>query len=605
MREFLTNGVVGNIELNEQKRVRGMIMERWEGLNFLEGLEGHTKENIATLFENEAKFLMKEATASDNSGSFETVVFPIIRRVFSKLLANDIVSVQAMNLPIGKLFFILPVTSERYEEEENVFSHYGLMGYERQDRKNKDITQKRFYLPDDVVNSVDDTPVTQYMQKSLYDLFYDDFLFDQSKGKVTINVGTAALAGFDAKGQLRAAAEDENADFVKAKVCGLDDTVRNVYVEVKGFSQVNPGKLTGPDGNEMDTEAFLASLKVTTAAAIESVDGTSAFEAEEAIPFRVVTMKYGKGLVDYNGVCDVDGKMYIELDLAKPTVGDKKTMDGYIGVAPAAVEDLANFHIAWAQYDSLELETEMGEVSFKLDSVTVSVEERKLRATWSPELAQDVAAFHNIDAEAELTAILSEQIAAEIDREILRDLRKSAPWQARWDVNGWRRMSGFSTNYTQKDWNQELVTKINQISAQIHKATLRGGANFIVVSSEISALFDNLEYFHVSDASAESDQYNMGIERVGSLSGRYQVYRDPYSPAWSIIIGHKGKSLLDTGYIYAPYVPMQLTPTMYNPFNFAPIKGIITRYAKKLVNNKFYGAVRVDGLTTWSTKELR
>ena len=609
MREFLTNGVVGNIELNEQKRVRGMIMERWEGLNFLEGLEGHTKENIATLFENEAKFLMKEATASDNSGSFETVVFPIIRRVFSKLLANDIVSVQAMNLPIGKLFFILPVTSDRrYDEEANTYSHYGLMGYERQDRKDADAApQKRFYLPDEVVNSVDGTEVTKYMEKSLYDLFYDDFLFDQSKGKVTIKVGTAELAGFDEKGQLVAGKH------AGVKVCGLDDTVRNVYVEVKGFSQVNAGKLTGPDGNEMDTEAFLASLKVVANKPFGDATKGSTFTAEEAIPFRVVTMKYGKGLVDYAGLCDANGKMYIELDLAKPCKEANKTMDGYIGVDADSVkalfvadeENKFGFNIAWAQYDSLELETEIGEVSFKLDSVTVSVEERKLRATWSPELAQDVAAFHNIDAEAELTAILSEQIAAEIDREILRDLRKAAPWQARWDVNGWRRMSAFSTNYTQKDWNQELITKINQISAQIHKATLRGGANFIVVSSEISALFDNLEYFHVSDASAEADQYNMGIEKVGSLSGRYQVYRDPYSPAWSIIIGHKGKSLLDTGYIYAPYVPMQLTPTMYNPFNFAPIKGIITRYAKKLVNNKFYGAVRVDGLTTWSTQELR
>lgn len=608
MREFLTNGVVGNIELNEQKRVRGMIMERWEGLNFLEGLEGHTKENIATLFENEAKFLMKEATASDNSGSFETVVFPIIRRVFSKLLANDIVSVQAMNLPIGKLFFILPVTSERrWEEvaegqlEGMTGSHYGLMGYERTDRKDGSV-KNRFYLPDDVVNSVDNTPVTQYMQKSLYDLFYDDFLFDQSKGKVTIKVGEAAVAGFDAQGQLHAA----EGDFKPAvKVCGLDDTVRNVYVEVKGFSQFNAGRLTGPDGNEMDTEAFLASLKVVAKEAFGDAAKGSRFEAGEGIPFRIVTMKYGKGLVEYGNICDAQGKMYIELDLAKPCKEANKTIDGYIGVDAASVKDVTNFQVAWAQYDSLELETEIGEVSFKLDSVTVSVEERKLRATWSPELAQDVAAFHNIDAEAELTAILSEQIAAEIDREILRDLRKAAPWQARWDVNGWRRMSAFSTNYTQKDWNQELMTKINQISAQIHKATLRGGANFIVVSSEISALFDNLEYFHVSDASAESDQYNMGIERVGSLSGRYQVYRDPYSPAWSIIIGHKGKSLLDTGYIYAPYVPMQLTPTMYNPFNFAPIKGIITRYAKKLVNNKFYGAVRVDGLTTWSTQELR
>ena len=599
MREFLTNGVVGNIELNEQKRVRGMIMERWEGLNFLEGLEGHTKENIATLFENEAKFLMKEATASDNSGSFETVVFPIIRRVFSKLLANDIVSVQAMNLPIGKLFFILPVTSERrWDEETQTASHYGLMGYERTDRRDGSV-KNRFYLPDDVVNSVDETPVTQYMQKSLYDLFYDDFLFDQSKGKVTVNVGTAALAGFDDKGQLSAG------EHAAIKVCGLDETVRNVYVEVKGFSHINAGKLTGPDGNEMDTEAFLASLKVVATKQFGDAAKGSVFAEGEAVPFRVVTMKYGKGLVDYGNLCDAEGKMYIELDLAKPCKEASKTIDGYIGVDVDSVKSLENFKIAWAQYDSLELETEIGEVSFKLDSVTVSVEERKLRATWSPELAQDVAAFHNIDAEAELTAILSEQIAAEIDREILRDLRKAAPWQARWDVNGWRRMSGFSTNYTQKDWNQELMTKINQISAQIHKATLRGGANFIVVSSEISALFDNLEYFHVSDASAESDQYNMGIERVGSLSGRYQVYRDPYSPAWSIIVGHKGKSLLDTGYIYAPYVPMQLTPTMYNPFNFAPIKGIITRYAKKLVNNKLYGAVRVDGLTTWSTQELR
>ena len=605
MREFLTNGVVGNIELNEQKRLRGMIMERWEGLNFLQGLEGHTKENIATLFENEAKALMREATDSTNSGSFETVVFPIIRRVFSKLLANDIVSVQAMNLPIGKLFFIIPVTSERKwedvtvgEETYQTGSHYGLMGYERTDRKTGDKV-KRFYLPDDVVNSVDDTEVTQYMQKSLYDLFYDDFLFDQSKGKVTIKVGSANIAGFNDKGQLTT----ENAE---VKVCGLDDTVRNVYAEITGFSQVNPGKLTGPDGNEMDTEAFLASLIVVAKEKIgDGANDTSVFEAEEAIPFRVVTMKYGKGVVEYSDVVDGTGKMYIELDLAKPCKVANKTIDGYIGVTKDSIKDLTKVTVAWAQYDSLELETEIGEVSFKLDSVTVSVEERKLRATWSPELAQDVSAFHNIDAEAELTAILSEQIAAEIDREILRDLRKSAPWQARWDVNGWRRMSGFSTNYTQKDWNQELVTKINQISAQIHKSTLRGGANFIVVSSEISALFDNLEYFHVSDASAESDQYNMGIERVGSLSGRYQVYRDPYSPAWSIIVGHKGKSLLDTGYIYAPYIPMQLTPTMYNPNNFAPIKGIITRYAKKLVNNKFYGAVRVDGLTTWSTQELR
>ena len=651
MREFLASGQVGNIELNEQQRIRKEINERWSALGMVDGLKGIVKENIATLYENEAKALLSEATASDNSGSFETVVFPIIRRVFSKLLANDIVSVQAMNLPIGKLFFMLPVTSEREWEfldnndriqDKSVGRHRGLMGYERTDRHNGS-TYNRFYLPDDVVNgmafeytvdggetwtainnvknydeavqavkNIDNAiirqtspNVTKYNKRTLYDLFYNDFLYDNSKGKIRIRVSndvtpvsfvdfeTVEMDGTDVKPQAYA-----------------DGTIRNLMLKVKGFSSYNAGKLTGPDGNEMDTEAFLASLKVYATTAITSENGAS-FEQYEGIPFRVVSQKYGKGMVEYGNPCQADGSILIDLDLAKPAKKQGQTLDGYVGVDYSVLENITSgtaasfFNVAWSQYDSLELETEIGEVSFKLDSVTVSVEERKLRATWSPELAQDVSAFHNIDAEAELTALLSEQIAAEIDREILRDLRKFGPWQARWDVNGWRRQAGFSTNYTQKDWNQELMTKINQVSAQIHKTTLRGGANFIVVSSEISAVFDNLEYFHVSDANAESDQYNMGIERIGALQNRYQVYRDPYSPAWSIIIGHKGKSLLDTGYIYAPYIPMQLTPTIYNPENFAPVKGIMTRYAKKCVNNRFYGGVKVDGLVQWDPQEIR
>lgn len=634
MREFLTSGQVGKIELNEQKRIRQEINKRWDALGMTEGLKGVVKENIATLFENQAKALLSEATASDNSGSFETVVFPIIRRVFSKLLANDIVSVQAMNLPVGRLFFMLPVTSERdfggktmedaLNGESVIGRHKGLMGYERTDRHNGS-KYNRFYLPDEVVNEmtfIDDkgnpvegatydealannggrpvfqeTPtVTRYHKRTLYDLFYNDFLYDNSKGKIRIKVGDVTPVAFEDYELV-----DLTDDLLRPYA---DGTLRNVILKVGGFSSFNAGKLTGPDGNEMDTEGFLASLKVFAA---EKIEGEGAcFEKFEGIPFRVVTQKYGKGMVEYNAGCDAEGCIYIDVDLAKPCKKQGATLDGYMGIEMPTAEKLASmFKVAWSQYDSLELETEIGEVSFKLDSVTVSVEERKLRATWSPELAQDVSAFHNIDAEAELTALLSEQIAAEIDREILRDLRKFAPWQCRWDVNGWRRQAGFSTNYTQKDWNQELMTKINQVSAQIHKSTLRGGANFIVVSSEISAVFDNLEYFHVSDANAEADQYNMGIERVGSLQNRYQVYRDPYSPAWSIIIGHKGKSLLDTGYIYAPYIPMQLTPTIINPENFAPVKGIMTRYAKKCVNNRFYGAIKVDGLVQWDPQELR
>lgn len=615
---FLNEGKVGQIATGKQAEARKLIQERWEKLGFLKGMNGYMKDNMATIFENQANSILNESTDSNNSGSFETVVFPLVRRVFSRLLANDIVSVQAMNMPIGKLFFILPKTSERKWEEGpdsgNTLdgatgSHYGLMGYERIERNKNGEKRNRYYLPDDVVNFIEDESgntvgpeVVQYMKKSLYDLFYNDFLYDHSKGKVTIKVGTVKPVRFTAEG--------DYADIEELPICGLDDSVRNVIVEVGGFSSFRASKLTGPDGNEMDTETFLASLKIVTKKAIEAGEDSnfSTFKAMEPVHFRCVTQRYGKGLVEYGSICDAQGKIYLEVDLAKPVKKQGATIDGYIGVDPEKlkVADIADtFQVAWAQYDSLELETEIGEVTFELSDVTVSVEERKLRATWSPELAQDVAAFHNIDAEAELTAILSEQIAAEVDREILRDLRKGSPWQLKWDYNGWRRQSVLSTNYTQKDWNQTFMTKINQISAQIHKATLRGGANYVVVSTEISAMLNDLEYFHVTDANAEAVTYSMGIEKVGALQGRYEVYVDPYSPSESCLVGHKGDSLLDTGYIYAPYVPMQLTPVIYNTANFAPVKGIITRYAKKMVNNRYYGAIVVNGLQTWDINEFR
>ena len=599
--QFLNSGLVGNIGLNHMKEVRKQTQAKWESLGFLEGLKGHIKENVAQLYENQASSILTEATDATSSGSFETVVFPIVRRGFSKLLANDVVSVQAMNMPIGKLFFFVPQTSSRVDSNGNAGDNYATTPYGTTYSAHTGMGDQ---LPN-CVQPVDGCTVTPFQGKNLYDIFYNDGMFDNSKGTLTIAVGGAVLKTLGTNGAFTTAAN------FGALPLATDGTLRNAIIAVTGFSSVNAGRLTGPDGNEMDTEAFLASLIVVNGAgeALVDQDGTTVVANNASIPFRLVTQKYGKGIVDYNDICDAVGTIYLELDLTHPAV-TTSTYDGYTGIVSGASSTLAalvatDLLISWGRYDSLELETEMGEVSFKLDEVVVSVEERKLRATWSPELAQDVSAFHNIDAEAELTAMLSEQVAAEIDREILRDLRKAAAWQLRWDYNGWRKASSAASPYTQKDWNQTLITRVNQISAQIHKSTLRGGANFIVVSSEISAIFDDLEYFHVSDANPEQDQYNMGIERIGSLSGRYQVYRDPYAPFFSMIIGHKGKSLLDTGYIYAPYVPMQLTPTMYNPFNFAPVKGIMTRYAKKVVNNRFYGHVRVDGVPTFNINELR
>ncbi len=600
---LLKSGEVGNIGLKHQKAVREATVNKWESLGFLEGLDGHIRENMALLYENQATTLINETTDAGSSGSFETVVFPIVRRVFSKLLANDIVSVQAMNLPIGKLFYFVPKVSERYNDAD--FNN-GVNGG----------TSKHGEPIITPCISVDNEtcPETKYLScaKNLYDRFYNDGMYDQSKGQITLVVADATPVIWTA---CTSPLESEFTGGVTS--FAGDGSVRTQILELTGFESVGAGRMVGPDGQEMDTESFLSSLMITVTGNLLDKDGEIIFKDGDEVPARVVTQRYGKGIVNYDDICTAEGKLYIEVDLTHPKciTCSEGTFDGYIGALSGATgtivpgvesDDLGgtSFAVTWRRYADLELESQMGEVSFELESVTVSVTERKLRATWTPELAQDVSAFHNIDAEAELTALLSEQVASEIDREILRDLRTGAAWQLKWDYNGWKRLPN-NNGYTQKDWNQTLITAINQISAQIHKSTLRGGANFIVVSSEVSAIFDDLEYFHVSNASPEQDNYNMGIERVGSLSGRYTVYRDPYAPAKSILIGHKGKSLLDTGYIYAPYVPLQLTPTMYNPFNFVPVKGIMTRYAKKMVNNRFYGQVSVDGLRTFDVRELR
>ena len=583
MGALLESGLVGNIGLKHLKVIKEDTINKWDKLGFLDGLKGHMRENVAQLYENQASHLINEASSADGSGSFETVVFPIVRRVFSKLLANDIVSVQAMNLPIGKLFYFVPMIQKGGNGAGSHRQPFGAPG-------NSDGVNAGYGADG--------------YSKDLYDQFYEGEvpnsdpagLFDYSKGEYSAI--TKAMVNYVWSGS----------DLVESDGTNYTGNVRSVIVALSGFSSAGAGKLIGPDGQEMDTEDFLASLEVSSSAGYWN--------------FNVVTQKYGKGIVQYgseqgttfysgsypgpggsyDNVCDAAGIIYLSVDTSTPAAFGSTSTDGYTGTTFAA-EPAFSAH--YRVYKTLEFEDAIGEVSFDLQSVTVSVTERKLRAQWSPELAQDVSAFHNIDAEAELTALLSEQVAAEIDREILRDLRKGAAWSLRWDYNGWKRVSNGSVNYNQKDWNQTLITAINQLSAQIHKSTLRGGANWIVCSSEISAIFDDLEYFHVSNAAPDQDQYNMGIERVGTLSGRYQVYRDPYFPPNQLLIGHKGSSLLDTGYVYAPYVPLQLTPTMYNPFNFTPIKGIMTRYAKKMVNNRFYGVIKVDGVRTFDLNSLR
>lgn len=554
---LLEQADVGNIGLKHLREQREITTSKWEDIGLLKGLDGNVKENCAQLFENQLSYMINESTDSASSGQFETVAFPVIRRVFSKLLANDLVSVQALNLPIGKLYYINPKISVRGDSNEHT-------------------------SPDGAYSNAAGMVAsarTQFETRSLYDAFYatsadeeGTSLFDRSKG------GKTSISGV----------VNQNVQYA------VGDSV--VTGSVTGFSVTQQGKLVGPAGVPVDTESFLASLRITSNSAFSAA---TAFSGEDVakganLPFNVKVQTYGQPIVDANG------DLVIQIDLTYP--GESGV---FVPLGSVSADTSVTFSFTYDSYTDLEEDSEMAEVTFGLDEVTVSVETRKMRSQWTPELAQDVSAFHNIDAEAELTALLSEQMAAEVDREILRDLRRGAAWTARWDYDGVRKHINTTFYGTQKDWNQTLVTKINQLSAQIHKSVLRGGASWLVVSPEISAIFDDLEYFHVSNASPEQDKYNLGIERIGSLAGRYQVYRDPYAPANTMLIGHKGNSILESGYIYAPYVPMQLTPVMFNPFDFKPIRGIMTRYAKKMILNRYYARIFCQNVITFGIGDLQ
>jgi len=249
------------------------------------------------------------------------------------------------------------------------------------------------------------------------------------------------------------------------------------------------------------------------------------------------------------------------------------------------------------------------EIDIKVDSVAVTAVTKKLKAKWSPELGQDLNAYHNLDAEVELTSILSEQIALEIDQEILEDLLQGANKAN--NVRYWSRSPGLFLDSTGaeigassaapdftgtvSEWYETLIEKINDVSAGIHRKTVRGGANFIVCGPEVAGILEFTAGFRANVA-VDSNKGTAGAVNVGSLSKKFDIYVDPYFPRNIVLVGRKGSSFLESGYVYAPYVPLQVTPTIFGTEDFVPRKGVMTRYGKKMVRPDMYGLVVVQGL---------
>ena len=262
-----------------------------------------------------------------------------------------------------------------------------------------------------------------------------------------------------------------------------------------------------------------------------------------------------------------------------------------------------------ADWDDSTADISIPEVNIQMRSEALVAKTRKLKAVWTPEFAQDLNAYQSLDAEAEVTNVMSEYISLEIDLEILDMIMKDAAAGTEyWSAVNNRTIVGTETAdsqfgaagfyNTQGQWFQTLGTKINKLSNKIHQLTLRGGANFMVVSPTVATILESIPGFAADNAEADKMKYAFGVQKAGQLSSRYQVYKNPYMTENTILMGFRGSQFLEAGAVFAPYIPLIMTPLVYDPDTFTPRKGLLTRYAKKMLRPEFYGKVVINGLNT-------
>jgi hypothetical protein len=583
--ERLTEGVV-----NRDMRAEGSaLLNKWEKTGLLEGLDtDRQRTGMARLLENQAKELLRESSsmsAGDVEG-FAAVAFPIVRRVFAGLIANDLVSVQPMSLPSGLIFFL-----------DFVFSpNLGSTGSQT----------------DRMGNIVD---------KSIYGT-------NQVGSQIT---GGVSLVGATLRDDLSGPRTVGARGYAYASPTGSQTCATTMFTVADAFSLTGSTELQrrkwlqyDPDILALSSSGDAIGVAVFEARADEisgsqagqqaDYDNLGAFSASFAANtgvtnqskvIRRLTMKTGSGVSDkvrfvvlgQNGTAVNPGDVAADgAAVLQFPIKDRLTTSDALG------------SVVGASLWGLEGSEEIPEIDIKVDSVAVTAQTKKLKAKWTPELGQDLNAYHNLDAEVELTSILSEQIALEIDREILADLVNGATAGTYY----WSRSPGLFLNRetgveigassaapdftgTVSEWYETLCETINDVSAQIHRKTLRGGANFIVCGPEVANILEFTAGFRAS-VTADDETGSIGAVKVGSLSKKFDVIVDPYFLRNVILVGRRGSSFLESGYVYAPYVPLQTTPTIFGPEDFVPRKGVMTRYAKKMVRPDLYGIVIVSGL---------
>jgi hypothetical protein len=515
---------------------------KWDKSGLLEGISGETdKANMAIMLENQAKQLVVEANTTGTGASFTpgtgeqyaAVALPLVRKVFGQIAAKEFVSVQPMSLPAGLVFYL--------------DFQYG--------------TAKKPFADGDSMygDGFTDGHFGNTNEGGLYGagrFGYSTNEFSSSVDSVTVYSSSWSEVNFD--------------DTYSASIAANE--IKHIRIPSASIS------------TNIDVDAVRAFV----------VSSGSILEARQLPAF---TRTVGTA---------TDVRFYFTGSAAEIPDGDtyvihysKKTADN----ARGDFEDGA----AYSQ-QSAGNSINIPEIDVQLRSETIAAKTRKLKAQWTPEFSQDLNAFHSLDAEAELTNILSEYISLEIDLEILDMLIDNVPtsqvanWSARVGQEINSAGTAFESNtdgvyYTQMSWFQTLGIKLQKISNLIHQKTLRGGANFMVVSPTVATVLESIPGFAAdTDGDVTKANYAFGVQKIGALNSRYKVYKNPYMTESTILLGFRGNQFLESGAVYAPYIPLIMTPLVYDPNTFTPRKGIMTRYAKKMVRPEFYGKVNVSGL---------
>ena len=593
---------------------RARLTEKWSRTGLLRGLDGTKREVMAQLLENQAAQVLKESNALSSGGGnlagsgqiqgFSNIAFPIVRRVFGGLVANELVSIQPMSLPSGLIFYL------DYTYGSNVGQPAGESGstYTRGQSLYNNPTGKGVQSGSLATGGMYDLVNTGYSRVtgSVLDLSFaavgawkganaDTWTSGGMLASATDFSGSnARFADFDGDVENALASNSLDASFAvlainSAPFANMDKLAANQLAVFQGVA--GPGTAWG--------EAYQGGTGVLNLRRLNKRGNWvgNVFTPDALNGTHVLMLVKGaNGALLSGSSSAVDASFSINTSLSVDSgTGATVTVPSFesdFGSTPSPV---------------------IPEIDIKIEAISITAETRKLRAKWSPELAQDLNAYHSMDAEVELTSILSEQIALEIDREILNDLVSQA--------NGanyyWSRSPGRFVNKvtgarqnladafqigpqftgTVREWYETLIETIIDAANTIHRKTLRGSANFMVTGPDVCTILESSVLykpkFSLDGEGQVGSPFTIGAEAIGTLSNRFTVYKDPYFSRNKILIGYKGGSYLETGYVYAPYVPLIVTPTIFAPEDFTPRKGVMTTYGKKTVRSDFYGTVTV------------